>query len=132
LPKIPKIEEISAALHPGLRSALFSQMGKITTHVLDTAAGIPAAGVRVRLLQNGSSLAEAQTNSDGRCPAALLAEAAPGTYELVFSMGDYFRARGTPSAFLDEIPIRFLVEPGRDHHVPLACSPYAYSTYRGS
>lgn len=107
-------------------------MGKITTHVLDTSSGCPASGVRVRLFHHGLLMADCLTNSDGRCDAPLVEEADPGEYQMVFSIGDYFRARGTPSTFLNEIPIQFLVEPGRNHHVPLACSPYAYSTYRGS
>lgn len=107
-------------------------MGKITTHVLDTASGNPAANVSVRLFRDGQLLCDAVTNADGRCDSPLLSDASPGPYQLVFSIGTYFRAQGTPSAFLDEIPIHFIVESGRDHHVPLACSPYAYSTYRGS
>lgn len=107
-------------------------MGKLTTHVLDTASGEPAANVRVRLFQSGVLLHETRTNSDGRCDAPLLVDPAPGEYELLFSIGDYFRARGTASPFLSEIPVRFFIEEGRNYHVPLACSPYAYSTYRGS
>lgn len=107
-------------------------MGKITTHVLDTAFGVPAQGVRIRLFRGEELIAESKTNSDGRCDHALAADASPGEYQLVFSIGDYFRGRGTPSTFLNEVPVRFLVEEGRHHHVPLACSPYAYSTYRGS
>lgn len=107
-------------------------MGKLTTHVLDTASGNPAVGVRVRLYQGNDLLADTLTNADGRCDAPLLADAAPGEYRLVFAMGDYFRASGTPSRFLNEIPIQFVIEAGRNYHVPLACSPYSYSTYRGS
>ena len=107
-------------------------MGKLTTHVLDTASGNPAAGVRVRLYQGENLLADTFTNADGRCDAPLLAEADPGHYRLVFSMGEYFRASGIQSPFLEEIPIQFIIEPGRNYHVPLACSPYSYSTYRGS
>jgi len=108
------------------------QMGKLTTHVLDTASGIPAANVRVRLFQEGQILTDTVTNADGRCEHPLLIDASPGIYQLVFSIGDYFRTQGTPSPFLEDIPIHFGIEPGRDYHVPLACSPYAYSTYRGS
>lgn len=107
-------------------------MGKLTTHVLDTVAGTPAANVRIRLIFNGQVLADTLTNRDGRCDVPLLQDAAPGDYQLVFSIGDYFRAGGTASPFLNEVPIHFTIEPGRDYHVPLACSPYAYSTYRGS
>ncbi len=124
--------EISLPCIPARHLLTLNPMGKITTHVLDTASGNPAAGVRIRLTQCGQILADTLTNSDGRCDSPLLADATPGPYQLIFSIGDYFRAQGTPSPFLEEIPIHFLVEPGRDYHVPLACSPYAYSTYRGS
>jgi 5-hydroxyisourate hydrolase len=107
-------------------------MGKLTTHVLDTAAGNPARGVRIRLHHNGQLLADTLTNADGRCDAPLLTDATPGRYQLLFSIGDYFRAHGVGSPFLDEIPVHFTIEAGRDYHVPLACSPYSYSTYRGS
>ena len=107
-------------------------MGKLTTHILDTASGEPASGVRIRLVYAGELLKENVTNSDGRCDSPLLIDPPAGLYEIVFSMGDYFRARGVESPFLDEIPIRFLIEEGRNYHVPLACSPYSYSTYRGS
>lgn len=107
-------------------------MTKLTTHVLDTLSGNPASGVSIQLWSNGSLIAEAVTNADGRCDAPLLVDPPPGEYELVFSIGAYFRACGIASPFLDEIPIRFLIEPNRSYHVPLACSPFAYSTYRGS
>ena len=107
-------------------------MGKLTTHVLDTASGNPAQGVRIRLHHDGELLADTVTNSDGRCDAPLVADARPGEYQLLFSIGDYFRAHGVTSPFLNEIPVHFTVEAGRNYHVPLACSPYAYSTYRGS
>src|SRR5688572_9852965 len=107
-------------------------MGKLTTHVLDTASGNPAAGVRIRLFQDGELLSDQRSNADGRCNEPLLKDAAPGNYRLLFSIGDYFRAMGVASPFLNEIPIDFTVEPGRNYHVPLACSPYSYSTYRGS
>ncbi|MEY3897091.1 MAG: hypothetical protein RLZZ214_2612, partial [Verrucomicrobiota bacterium] len=80
-------------------------MGKLTTHVLDTANGIPAANVRIRLFRTGQLIIENRTNADGRCDSPLLAAAAPGDYQLVFSIGDYFRAQGTASPFLNEIPI---------------------------
>lgn len=107
-------------------------MGKLTTHVLDTTSGIPARGVHLRLYRGDELLADTTTNADGRCDAPLLDDAIPGEYRLIFRIGDYFRANGTPSPFLDEIPIHFTLEAGRDHHVPLVCSPFAYSTYRGS
>ncbi|MES2924892.1 MAG: hydroxyisourate hydrolase [Verrucomicrobiota bacterium] len=107
-------------------------MGKLTTHVLDTASGNPAQGVRIRLYGDGKLLADTLTNADGRCDNPLLADPLPGEYQLLFSMGDYFRAHGVTSPFLNEIPVHFTVEAGRNYHVPLACSPFAYSTYRGS
>ena len=107
-------------------------MGKLTTHVLDTASGNPAQGVRVRLHHRGELLADTFTNADGRCDVPLLANARPGEYQLLFSMGDYFLAQGVASPFVNEIPVQFFIEAGRNYHIPLACSPYAYSTYRGS
>lgn len=107
-------------------------MGKLTTHVLDTVSGIPAQGVRIRLLRDSQPLADTRTNADGRCDTPLLAEADPGEYELIFSIGDYFRSQGISSPFLNEVHVHFLIETGRNCHVPLACSPYSYSTYRGS
>lgn len=107
-------------------------MGKLTTHVLDTVSGNPASGVRIRLYREGELLADTFTNADGRCESPLLADAVPGEYELLFSIGTYFRDKGTPSPFLDEVPVRFTIEAGRNHHVPLVCSPFSYSIYRGS
>lgn len=118
-------------------------MGKLSTHVLDTAAGRPAAGVFVALYRiepHGEvwRLAEAFTNADGRTDAPLLAGDAlePGTYELRFSVGDYFRERGVElpdPPFIDTVPIRFgIADAGANYHVPLLVSPWAYSTYRGS
>lgn len=122
----------SGTLCPGPPPAPLQQMGKLTTHVLDTASGIPAAGVRIRLFCAGELLSEQLTNADGRCGKPLLTHAEPAEYELLFSIGDYFRTRGVSSPFLNDVPILFTVESGRDYHVPLACSPYSYSTYRGS
>jgi 5-hydroxyisourate hydrolase len=112
-------------------------MGRLTTHVLDTAAGKPAAGVRVVLRRDDALVAEGQTNADGRLDKPLLDDAAfkPGSYEISFHVGDYFRARGATladPAFLDVIPIRFAVADDAHYHVPLLVSPYGYSTYRGS
>lgn len=116
--------------------------GRLTTHVLDTARGRPAAGVRIALYRIGADgarmIAETATNADGRTDAPLLAgpALAIGRYELVFAAGDYLRATaqaGEGVAFLDEIPIRFGVPDASQHyHVPLLLSPFAYSTYRGS
>lgn len=117
-------------------------MGKLTTHVLDTARGKPAAGVAIWLYRvTGNShkkIAEVVTNSDGRTDGPMLEGAAltAGQYELVFHAGDYLRATGQASGeviFLDKIPIRFgITDPAAHYHVPLLISPFAYSTYRGS
>lgn len=107
-------------------------MGKLTTHILDTAAGKPAAGVRIRLYHAGELIAETISNGDGRCDGPLLVDPQAGEYEIVFSMGRYFQQQGVASPFLDEVPVRFLIEKGASNHVPLVCSPFAYSTYRGS
>ncbi|WP_413874538.1 hydroxyisourate hydrolase [Albidovulum sp.] len=116
--------------------------GYLTTHVLDTARGRPAHGVRIALYRLSSRrrepLAEAVTNADGRTDAPLLprGDFVRGAYELVFHVGDYLRATGQAGAeplFLDEVPIRFGIAEGEAHyHVPLLLSPYGYSTYRGS
>ena len=116
--------------------------GYLTTHVLDTARGVPAAGMRIALYRvDGASrqlLAEAVTNADGRTDAPILPKGkfAVGTYELVFFAGGYLDASGAaPESprFLDEIPLRFGISDGAAHyHVPLLLSPFGYSTYRGS
>ncbi|HMO06915.1 MAG TPA: hydroxyisourate hydrolase [Paracoccaceae bacterium] len=117
--------------------------GRLTTHVLDTARGRPAEGVRIALYrikgQRRVKITEAVTNADGRTDAPMLsgAKMIAGTYELVFAAGDYLRAGGqAPAAgvlFLDIIPIRFgIADAGQHFHVPLLISPFAYSTYRGS
>ena len=117
-------------------------MGKLTTHVLDTAKGKPAAGVKIMLYRiSGMShkkIAETVTNADGRTDAPMLEGKAltAGSYELVFCAGAYLRSTGQAAGevlFLDEIPIRFGVPDADAHyHVPLLISPFAYSTYRGS
>ena len=114
-------------------------MGRLTTHVLDTASGKPAAGVRVVLRRDGEAqvLAEGATNADGRMDKPLLEGDAfrTGRYELTFHVGDYFRARGAATAdppFLDVVPLRFAIAEDAHYHVPLLVSPFAYSTYRGS
>ncbi len=116
--------------------------GRLTTHVLDTARGKPAAGVRIALYRiegdSRAKIAEALTNQDGRTDAPMLAGEAlrEGVYELVFAAGDYLRASGQAAGavlFLGDIPIRFGVADASQHfHVPLLISPFAYSTYRGS
>jgi 5-hydroxyisourate hydrolase len=115
-------------------------MGRITTHVLDTAAGRPAAGLKVTLtrLDGGSKvIAEAVTNADGRCDKPLLDDVAfaAGQYEIAFHVGAYFRRTGAKlpdPPFLDVVPLRFGVSEDAHYHVPLLVSPFAYSTYRGS
>jgi 5-hydroxyisourate hydrolase len=117
-------------------------MGKLTTHVLDTANGCPAAGMAVALYRLDGTvptlIKQLALNADGRADSPLLADAAfvPGRYRLVFGVAAYFRGRGTALSdppFLDEVPLDFgLAEIGQHYHVPLLASPFAYSTYRGS
>src|SRR4051812_29695237 len=115
-------------------------MGRLTTHVLDTASGIPAQGMRVELhrLDAAAALADIHTTADGRAPAPLLDgdTLRSGNYELRFHVADYFRARGTPLSeppFLDVVAIRFgIADVAQHYHVPLLVSPWSYSTYRGS
>jgi hydroxyisourate hydrolase len=102
----------------------------LTTHVLDIAAGRPAAGVAITLVREDRVVATAVTNADGR--ATLLESLEAGVYELRFAVGDYFGA-GAELPFLDIVPVRFGVsDPETHHHVPLLVAPWAYSTYRGS
>jgi len=125
-------------------------MAGLTTHVLDTAQGIPAAGVTIRLmkvnahawgergLESTFLLKQAVTNADGRVDLPLLRaeEITIGVYELWFEVGGYFQRQGIPLAdppFLAEIPIRFAIgDPQANYHIPLLVSPWAFSTYRGS
>jgi 5-hydroxyisourate hydrolase len=98
----------------------------LSTHVLDTMRGRPAAGVTIEL-RRGDELITATTDEDGR--ARLLDETPSGEYELTFAVGDYFGER----AFLDRVPVRFsIADPGAHYHVPLLVSPWSYTTYRGS
>ncbi|MEM5527331.1 hydroxyisourate hydrolase [Gammaproteobacteria bacterium AS21] len=115
--------------------------GYLTTHILDTANGCPAANVTIELYKLGSSrqlLVTTITNSDGRTDKPLLdkSQFSTGRYELVFYVAEYFSAKGTqtdPIPFLDEVVLRFGIAQGEEHyHVPLLVSPYSYSTYRGS
>lgn len=114
-------------------------MGRLSTHVLDTARGVPAAGLRIDLEKPGAPepLKHAVTNAGGRTDAPLLegAELSAGTWRLVFHVGEYFRARGDRDAgrFLEDVPIQFIVDdPAAAYHIPLLVSPWSYSTYRGS
>ena len=118
-----------------------AERGRLTTHVLDTASGRPAAGLKIALYRvSGNShkkLKEVVTNADGRCDAPLLEgkEFKAGQYELVFFAGDYLRQSGATlpdPLFLDQIPIRFGMAEDAHYHVPLLLSPFGYSTYRGS
>lgn len=116
--------------------------GRLTTHVLDTAQGRPAANLRIELWRLDSDertlLKTTRTNADGRTDAPLLAgdELTAGVYELVFAVGDYFAEQPLAMAappFLDRVPVRFGIADAEGHyHVPLLASPWAYSTYRGS
>lgn len=116
-------------------------MGKLTTHVLDTARGRPGAGVEVSLhalAPEGRRLvARTVTDDDGRSPEPLLGGDAwqPGTYELEFAVGEYFRATGVELAdppFLDRVVVRVSLSGDQHYHVPLLVSPWSYATYRGS
>ena len=117
-------------------------MGKLTTHVLDTANGCPAAGMTVALYRLDAAtptlVKQITLNHDGRSDAPLLEGASfvPGRYRLVFGVAAYFRSLGAALSdppFLDEVPLDFgLATVGQHYHVPLLASPFAYSTYRGS
>lgn len=115
---------------------------KLSTHVLDTANGCPAHGMQVELWSfDGESrklVKSVRTNADGRTDAPLLSadEMKAGQYEIVFHVGDYFAAKSAnlpKIRFLDKVPVRFgIADVGAGYHVPLLCSPWSYSTYRGS
>jgi 5-hydroxyisourate hydrolase len=115
-------------------------MGYLTTHVLDTVHGRPAAGVAIELARYDDGrrrklLGEFVTNADGRTDEPLIArgELRAAEYELVFAIGDYFRGQPEEPPFLDLVPIRFgIAHPAAHYHVPLLVSPWSYSTYRGS
>ncbi|MDH0300239.1 MULTISPECIES: hydroxyisourate hydrolase [unclassified Pseudomonas] len=117
-------------------------MGRLTTHVLDAAHGCPGSSIKVELYRVEGQQLElvntALTNSDGRVDAPLLQgdDYRTGVYQLQFSAGDYYRARGVTlpdTAFLDVVVLRFGIDEKQEHyHVPLLISPYSYSTYRGS
>ena len=115
-------------------------MSGLSTHVLDLAAGKPAAGVGVRLYRRGAAeprlIGEHHTDGDGRAQLLAAGRLETGGYRLAFEIGAYFAAAGAPSTtppFLDVVVIDFNVaDPGQRHHVPLLVSPFGYSTYRGS
>ena len=113
--------------------------GRLTTHVLDTARGKPAEGLRIDLYRDKGDVLHliktTETNDDGRCDAPLLSGESMkiGTYELRFHAGDYIGRTNDGPLFLDIIPIRFgLSDESAHYHVPLLVSPFSYSTYRGS
>ncbi len=116
-------------------------MGKLTTHVLDTASGKPAAGMALELaILEGADwrvLKSTATNADGRTDVPLAeGSLAKGQYRLIFDVAAYYRGKGVALAeppFLDRVPLRFgIADPQAHYHVPLLCSPWSYSTYRGS
>lgn len=107
-------------------------MSLITTHVLDSSRGIPAAGVAVQLQDpEGAVIAEGVTDADGRVPALGPESLEPGPFRLVFATGAYFEATGIPT-FYPHVTIDFVVADAGHYHVPVLLSPFAYSTYRGS
>lgn len=115
---------------------------KLSTHVLDTAHGCPASGMKIELWsldgEDRTLVTTAKTNADGRTDQPLLAadEMKAGQYEIVFFIGDYFSAKSAALPkirFLDHVPVRFsIADAAAGYHVPLLCSPWSYSTYRGS
>jgi 5-hydroxyisourate hydrolase len=114
-------------------------MAKLSTHVLDTAHGRPAQGMKIELWRwkeaGPTLLWEGSTNTDGRTetPPCEGTDFSAGEYELCFFVGEYFARLGTPAAFLSVVPVRFLADPATgNYHVPLLCSPWSYTTYRGS
>jgi 5-hydroxyisourate hydrolase len=111
-------------------------MSTLSTHVLDTMHGRPAAGMTVVLSRPDGEIGRGVTNGDGRCPGLAPDGLAPGRYAIRFSVADYFRVQGVElpePPFLDEVTVDFGIGPdGGHYHVPLLVSPYAYSTYRGS
>ena len=111
--------------------------GFLTTHVLDTAKGCPAGGLKIELYRKtkgrSTLVREMVTNSDGRTDAPIMTqeEFVLGDYELIFHVGDYFKDQST-EGFYDKIPICFNLKENTHYHVPLLLAPYGYSTYRGS
>jgi 5-hydroxyisourate hydrolase len=108
-------------------------MSRLSTHVLDILHGTPALGVKIELFRDNTLVTTARTNQDGRTDAPLMLNETfkAGQYTLKFHMGDYFKSKGIASPFLDIVPICVILQDAA-YHVPLVCSPFAYSTYRGS
>ena len=123
------------------RTVVRKRMGQLTTHVLDTSAGLPASGVRIEVHEltapNPALIARVSTGTDGRCAAPLVAGEAfrAGRYSLTFFVADYFRSRGLAlpaPAFIEDAVIRIgVAHPNEHYHVPLLVSPWSYSVYRG-
>lgn len=114
-------------------------MKQLTTHILDTANGCPAAGVVIELYQlvdgQAKQFKQLTTNQDGRTDSPILNETEfeLGQWQLIFHIGDYFKLKqSAPSPFLDQVPILFNLTEEEHYHVPLLASPWSYSTYRGS
>ena len=111
-------------------------MTSLSTHVLDTAHGVPAAGLSIVLSGPDGEIARGTTDGDGRCPELAATGLAAGRYVLRFAVANYFRAKGVAlpdPPFLDEVTVAFgIAVDGGHYHVPLLVSPYGYSTYRGS
>lgn len=136
------LEQIGEIARGRLARLCGVEAGRLTTHVLDTASGVPAAamGYELAVWQGGAwqRVASGLTNAQGRTDRPLLADIdlEPGRYRLAFAVGAYFRARGaalSEPAFLDVVPLDFgLAAADQHYHVPLLCSPWSYSTYRGS
>lgn len=114
-------------------------MTGLTTHVLDTSAGVPARGVAITLFEitgdGRKEITSSHTNRDGRTDRPLIAADAmhAGTFEIIFDIGAYFETRGHEHQFLGQVPVRFHIsDPTGHYHVPLLASPWSYTTYRGS
>ncbi len=108
----------------------------ITTHILDTSRGKPAANVGIKLEARRENqwqeVGRGETDSDGRCKTLSPASMEPGIYRLCFDTGSYFRERHTETFFPETVVIFTVTDPVQNHHVPLLISPFGYSTYRGS
>lgn len=136
------VRQIGHIVRGRLAKLFAMQGGRLSTHVLDTATGLPAPAMRIDLsvgdADGWQKVSTVATNANGRTDAPLLTDIAMsiGRYRLDFHAGDYFRARNIPLAeppFLDVIPLEFgIADPTAHYHVPLLCSPWSYTTYRGS